>query len=103
MIVRVWNGVALEHNADLFRRHFADTTMPRFREVEGFIAATVLERKERDRVEFVVITRWDNMDAIRAVAGIMPDKAVLEPEGRAFLVEFDEYVSHYVIAMEESR
>jgi len=101
MIVRIWNGVALEHNAQLFLRHVADTILPMFQETKGFLGFTVLERKERDRVEFVIITRWDTMDAIRAVAGIMPDKAVLQAEGRAFLEEADSYVSHYIVAMED--
>jgi hypothetical protein len=103
MIVRIWQGVALEHNADLFRRHFADTVLPLFQEAKGFLGFTMLERKERDRIEFVIISRWDTMDAIRAVAGIMPDKSVLMAEGRAFLEEADDYVSHYIVAMEEPR
>jgi heme-degrading monooxygenase HmoA len=102
MIVRVWQGVALEHNAEMYRRHFADTVAPRLKEIKGFIGYTVLERKERGRIEFVVITRWENMDAIRAFAGIMPDKAVVEQDVRAFLEDFEEYVSHYIIAMEET-
>ena len=103
MIVRIWNGVALEHNADMYRRHFAEVVAPNLQEVKGFLGYTLLERKERGRVEFKVITRWDNMDAIRAFAGIMPDKAVVEQAVRPFLEEFEEYVSHYVIAMEDSR
>jgi len=103
MIVRIWRGVALEHNADMYRHHFADVLAPRLREIKGFVAYTVLERKERNRIEFVVVTHWDNMDAIRAFAGIMPDKAVVEQEVRPFLEEFEEYVSHYIVAAEESR
>ncbi len=101
MIVRIWKGVALEHNAQLFLRHFADTILPMFQETKGFLGFTVLERKERDRVKFVILTRWDTYDAIRAAAGILPDKAVLKAEGRAFLEEADDYVSHYIVAMEE--
>ena len=103
MIVRIWNGVALEHNAEMYRRHFADVLVPRLRDVNGFLGYSVLERKERGRIQFVVITRWDDMDAIRAFAGVMPDKAVVEEEVRPFLEEFEEYVTHYIVAMEEHR
>lgn len=102
MIVRIWNGVALQENADLYRRHFADAIVPRLKAVRGFLGYEMLERVERDRVEFVVITRWDNMDAIRAFAGIMPDKAVLEPNGRAFLEQCEDYVKHYILAIREA-
>ena len=101
MIVRVWNGVALEHNADMYRRHFEETVAPKLKDIRGFLGYTVLERNERGRIEFVVITRWESMDAIRAFAGKMPDKAVVEAEVRPFLEEFEEYVTHYVIAMHE--
>jgi heme-degrading monooxygenase HmoA len=101
MIVRVWTGVALEHNAEMYRRHFADALAPRLKEIKGFLGYTLLERKQGSRVEFMVITRWDTMDAIRAFAGIMPDKAVVEEGVRPFLEKYEEYVSHYVIAMHE--
>ena len=103
MIVRIWRGTALESNAELFVRHFADIILPMFQETKGFLGYTVLERMERNRVEFVILTRWDTMDAIRAAAGIMPDKAVLQAEGRAFLEEADDYVSHYIVAMEDPK
>jgi len=103
MIVRVWTGVALEHNADMYRRHFAEVLAPRLNEVKGFLGYEVLERVERGRVEFMVITRWDTMDAIRAFAGVMPDKAVVEQDVRPFLEQFEEYVTHYILAMEEKR
>jgi heme-degrading monooxygenase HmoA len=101
MIVRIWTGVALRDNAELYRRHFADVTLPNLKSTKGFRGYEVLERTERDKIEFMVITRWDNMDAIRAFAGIMPDKAVIEPEARAFLVECEDYVTHYIRVAEE--
>ncbi|HUO98550.1 MAG TPA: antibiotic biosynthesis monooxygenase [Rhizomicrobium sp.] len=101
MIVRIWTGVALEHNAEMYRRHFEETVAPRLRETRGFLGYTVLERQERGRIEFMVITRWETMDAIRAFAGIMPDKAVVEEAVRPFLEKFEEYVTHYIIAMHE--
>jgi hypothetical protein len=37
------------------------------------------------------------MDAIRAFAGEEPDLAVVEPEARAILDEFDEKVRHHEV------
>jgi len=39
------------------------------------------------------------MDAIRAFAGDTPERAVVEPEARAVLREFDETVTHYEVAL----
>jgi heme-degrading monooxygenase HmoA len=64
---------------------------------------TVLERVEHGRVEFLLMTRWDNMDAIRAYAGHKAEHAVVEPEAQALLDRFDQHAKHYVVALEESR
>jgi hypothetical protein len=40
---------------------------------------------------------WDSMEAIEAFAGEDPDVAVFYPEDDRFLVERDEFVSHYVV------
>jgi heme-degrading monooxygenase HmoA len=48
-------------------------------------------------VEFVVITLWDSMQAVRAFAGDTPDVAVIEPAARAVLAAFDQFVRHYTV------
>jgi hypothetical protein len=45
-----------------------------------------------------VLTLWDSMEAIRRFAGPEPNKAVIEPEARAALASFDEYVTHFEVA-----
>jgi hypothetical protein len=44
-----------------------------------------------------VITLWESMDAIRRFAGEDADRAVVEPEARAVLSEFDDGVRHYEV------
>ena len=48
-------------------------------------------------MEFVVMTLWDSMDAVRRFAGAQPDKAVIEPEARAVLTSCDESVTHFEV------
>lgn len=104
MIVRVWTGDALEENAEEYRRQFSEVYLPRFRAIAGFRGVEVLERVHKNRVEFIVISRWETMDAIREYAGHSnADHAVLERETRESLERFDEKVKHYVLVLEESR
>jgi heme-degrading monooxygenase HmoA len=57
-----------------------------------------LSRRDVDGgVEFLVLTQWQSMDAIRGFAGTEVDKAVVEPGAAAALVEFDERVRHYEV------
>ena len=61
------------------------------------IVRRVLRREEHGRVEFLVMTFWDSMAAIRGFAGADPERAVVEPEARAVLAEYDNFVRHYEV------
>jgi heme-degrading monooxygenase HmoA len=58
------------------------------------------ERPIGGKIEFLVLTRWRCMDAIRAFAGADVDKAVVEPGAVAALIEFDKRVHHYEVVEE---
>jgi heme-degrading monooxygenase HmoA len=103
MIVRIWTAEALDENAEDYRRHFYDILLPRLRAIDGFLGTEVLERVAHKRIEFVIITRWDNFDAIRAFAGHHEERAVVEPDVRAALERFDETVKHYVLVAQEAK
>ena len=47
------------------------------------------------QIEFVVMTRWASLEAIRAFAGEALERAVVEPGAVAALERFDETVRHY--------
>jgi hypothetical protein len=49
-------------------------------------------------VEFIAITLWESIDAIRKFAGDSIDGAVVEPEARAVLSGFDDFVRHFELA-----
>ena len=96
VIARRWRGWADgPANADSYVAHFEDAVRPRLEATDGFVDAA-LERVESDggRIEIVVVTRWASMDAIRAFAGDDVNLAVVEPEARAVLDDFDSHVRH---------
>lgn len=67
------------------------------RAIEGHRGEYLLRREVDDGVELVVLTLWDSMEAVRRFAGPEPDTAVVEPEARALLTSFDEYVTHFEV------
>jgi len=48
-------------------------------------------------IEFVVLTLWESMEAVRRFAGDEPEKAVVEPQAQAVLTSFDNSVTHFEI------
>ena len=68
--------------------------------VAGFCGAELCRREAGDRVEFLVLTRWKSMEAVRAFAGQTAERAVVEPGAAVALVDFDQRVRHYVVIAE---
>jgi heme-degrading monooxygenase HmoA len=87
-------------NADAYPRHFRENVVPELRKLAGFLGADLSRRQLGDQIEFLVLTRWQSMDAIRGFAGADTERAVVEPAAIAVLVEFDSAVHHYVVIEE---
>ena len=98
MIARVWRGAAADGmGARAYLRHFDAAVLPVLEKVAGYRGARVLRRDEAGRVELLVTTFWDSMQAVRGFAGEDPERAVVDPEARAALVELDDFVRHYEV------
>jgi heme-degrading monooxygenase HmoA len=98
MIARLWRGVAhTSVNADAYLRRLTTNVLPSLAAIRGHRGARVLRREDRGRIEFLVMTFWDSMDAVREFAGKNAESAVVEPEARAVLGEYDDFVRHYEV------
>jgi hypothetical protein len=67
------------------------------RETTGNRGYYILRREDGDRTEFVTMSLWDSMDAIRAFAGDNLEVVFYEDDDR-FLVDRERFVTHYEIA-----
>ena len=103
MIVRAWRGRALSEKASAYSEHFRRKVLPELESIEGFLGAALLRDEGAHGVEYLVLTRWTSLDAIRAFASDDVRKAVVEPEAVAALVSFDRTVRHYEVVQEASR
>lgn len=95
MVIREWRGRATLSRAEAYPKHFREKVIPELRHIPGFIGAQLGRRHLGDTIEFLVLTRWRSMAAIRAFAGMDVEKAVVEPDAAAALIEFDGRVRHY--------
>jgi heme-degrading monooxygenase HmoA len=104
MVVRTWRGYAAPGAAQAYPKHLLQSVRPKLEQLAGFRGLYLLQRQGSEDVEFLVLTLWDSMDAVRAFAGSRPEIAVVEPEARDALVRFDGTVNHYeVLAAPEAR
>ena len=100
MIVRVWQGRVSLDNPLAYIEHFRNAVLPQLCSIEGFLGASLLKAERAEEIDFVVLTRWSSMDAVRAFAGTDPTVAVVEPGAVAALKDFGQTVRHYEVVEE---
>ena len=98
MIVRSWRARASREKAPLYVEHARSQVFPEIAAIPGHAGALVLRRDTGGDVEIVVLTVWSSMQAIAAFAGDTPERAVVEPEAQAMLLDYDRMVQHYEVA-----
>jgi heme-degrading monooxygenase HmoA len=97
MIARTWRGAVRAEDADAYLEYLEETGLREYRETRGNRGVYALRHVEGDRCEFLLVTLWDDMDAVRAFAGDEPETAVFYPEDDRFLVDRDLVSHHYEV------
>jgi heme-degrading monooxygenase HmoA len=100
VIARIWHGWATPGNADAYETLLRTEVLPGISRIAGARGAYVLRSALEDEVEFVTITLWDSLDAVRAFAGDDYEGAVVPPAARQVLSRFDERSRHYETVVE---
>ena len=103
MIVRLWRGeAATPAKARAYFEHVTGTVFPALKALAGHVDAWLLRREVGTKTEFLAMTLWTSLEAIKAFSGGDIDVAIVEPEGRAALSDFDGFARHYEVAFRSS-
>jgi heme-degrading monooxygenase HmoA len=97
MIARIWRGVVRTDDAEEYARYIADTGFAEYGRTDGNQGAWMLRRDEDGRTEFLTLSMWESLDAVKAFAGDDHEAAVLYPEDEQYLIETDPRVKHYEV------
>ncbi|HVV59640.1 MAG TPA: hypothetical protein VHC45_14875 [Gaiellaceae bacterium] len=97
MIARMWRGWTRREDADEYAAYIDGTGMDEYRRTPGNRGAWMLRRDDGDRTEFVTLSFWDSLDAIRGFAGDDIERAVYYPEDERFLVAHEDTVTHWQV------
>jgi heme-degrading monooxygenase HmoA len=95
MITRNWTGVVKPERTNDYIAHLQNDTFKQLQSIKGFVNASILQRVVTDGIEFLVITYWENMDAIREFAGASADIAVVPAIAQEMMVRYDPVVRHF--------
>jgi hypothetical protein len=100
VIARIWHGWATRERGRL-RAAAPRPRVPQDRGARRRVSrGYVLRDDAGDEVEFVTMTLFDSLDAVRAFAGDDHEAVVVPPEARALLSHFDARSRHYETLIE---
>lgn len=99
MIGRMWRGWTERDQADAYEAVFRGVVLPELDGVAGCHGAYLLRGDDGDAVQFVSLTLFDSLDAVRAFAGERYESAVISDEAAAVLRDFDTTAQHFAIVV----
>lgn len=97
MIARVWRGAVRPGRGDAYAAYLDATGVKEIRATPGNQGVLVLRRDEPAQTEFVFISLWESLEAIRRFAGDDVERAHYYPEDRDFLLHLEPTVTHHTV------
>jgi heme-degrading monooxygenase HmoA len=85
MIARIWQAKTRPGLGDSYQSYLEKTGLKDYRATPGLKQLLVLRRELGDQTEYLLITLWEDMEAIKRFAGANPELAVYYPEDEEFL------------------
>ena len=86
MIARIWSGAVRTPDADDYAGYIQETGFAEYGQTPGNRGAWLLRREDQGTTEFIALSLWESVDAIRAFAGEDIEAAVLYPEDERYLI-----------------
>ena len=102
-VLRLWRGATTPAQVPAYLEHLRTRVEPMLAALDGYLGVAVMTRPVEALVEILVMTRWRSLADVTAFAAPDIDAAVVEPEARAVLIEYDDFVRHFSIVFEATR
>jgi heme-degrading monooxygenase HmoA len=103
MIARIWHGRTLTAKADDYEKYLQASGVKKILATDGNHGVEVLRRTDGLRTDFIVISYWESMEAVKRFAGADYRKAVIRPRDGEYLIEVEPEVVHYEVVRAAGR
>ena len=94
-IARIWHGRTPLARADEYRQYLFETGVKKIASLPGNRGVQLLMRKEAVEAEFMVVSYWDSIDAIKGYAGPTYEHVHDLPRDAEFLIDKETLVRHF--------
>ncbi len=99
MIARLWRGTTRASESDAYLAYLQETGVKEYRATSGNRGVYVLRRVDDRHAEFLLVSLWDSVEAIRRFAGADIERAVFYPRDNDFLIARETRVTHYEVRL----
>jgi len=97
MIARIWHGRTLTAKADEYENYVQASGVKKILATDGNHGVEVLRRTDGAKTDFIVISYWESIEAVKKFAGADYQKAVILPRDGEYLIEVEPEVVHYEV------
>jgi heme-degrading monooxygenase HmoA len=95
MVARVWHGRTPLAKADEYRQYLYEVGVKKIATLPGNRGVQMMVSKSTDQGEFMVISYWDSVDAIKGYAGADYTRVHDLPRDKDFLIDKETLVRHF--------
>jgi heme-degrading monooxygenase HmoA len=96
-IARIWHGRVPLARADEYRQYLFDAGVKKIASLKGNRGVQMWVRKSESEGEFMIVSYWDNIDAIKGYAGPTYENVHDLPRDNEFLIDKETKVRHFEI------
>jgi heme-degrading monooxygenase HmoA len=95
MVARIWHGRTPADKADEYRQYLYEAGVKKIAAIPGNRGVQMMVSKTADQGEFMVISYWDSIDAIKGYAGEQYTHVHDLPRDQDFLIDKETLVRHF--------
>jgi heme-degrading monooxygenase HmoA len=97
MVARLWHGRTLTAKADDYEIYLQASGVKKILATDGNHGVEVLRRTDGTQTDFIVISYWESIEAVKRFAGADYQRAVILPRDGEFLIDVAPEVVHYEV------
>jgi len=95
IVARVWHGRTSADRADEYRQYIFEAGIKKIAAIPGNRGVQLMTDRSAAEGEFMVISYWDSVDAIKGYAGENYTRVHDLPRDKEFLIEPETLVRHF--------
>jgi len=97
MVARVWHGRTPADKTDEYRQYLFEAGVKKIATLPGNRGVQMMVSNTADQGEFMVISYWNSIDAIKGYAGSDYTKVHDLPRDKDFLIDKESLVRHFAL------